>query len=247
MSKIVDRTLDFLELFAKEQRPLTLTDIARLLDIPLSSCHDVLRTLQARGYLYEVGQRAGFYPTLRLRDIADDVAANDPILIRAEEQLRQLRDELGESVSLAKATGGRMTYLLVLGSAAPLRFQLVVGTEVRSYYATSAGKAFLASLPPDELSAYFDKTRLLPLTSHTKTDADELTNEIRASEEKGWFVNVEESVEGVVTVSARFSWNGAVYVATASGPISRMRERIETVGAQISEVCHKLGAGMSGV
>ena len=46
MSKIVDRTLDFLELFAKEKRPLSLSDISRLLSIPVSSCHDVLQALQ---------------------------------------------------------------------------------------------------------------------------------------------------------------------------------------------------------
>ena len=63
MSKIVDRTLDFLELFAKERRPLSLSDIARLLRIPISSCHDVIQAMQSRGYLYEIAPRAGYYPT----------------------------------------------------------------------------------------------------------------------------------------------------------------------------------------
>ncbi len=67
MSKIVDRTLDLLELFAEEKRPLSLSDIARLLKIPISSCHDVLQAMQARGYLYELAPRAGYYPTLRLQ------------------------------------------------------------------------------------------------------------------------------------------------------------------------------------
>ena len=34
MSKIVERTLDFIELFATERRPLPLSDISRLLGIP---------------------------------------------------------------------------------------------------------------------------------------------------------------------------------------------------------------------
>jgi IclR family acetate operon transcriptional repressor len=37
MSKIVERTLDVFEMFAAEKRPLSLTDMARLLDIPISS------------------------------------------------------------------------------------------------------------------------------------------------------------------------------------------------------------------
>ena len=63
MSKIVDRTLDFIELFARERKPLSLSEISRSLAIPVSSCHDVLQALRARGYIYEVGPRAGFYPT----------------------------------------------------------------------------------------------------------------------------------------------------------------------------------------
>jgi len=48
MSKIVERTLDVFEMFAAEKRPLSLTDMARLLDIPISSCHDVLQALLSR-------------------------------------------------------------------------------------------------------------------------------------------------------------------------------------------------------
>ena len=46
MSKIVKRTLDFFELFAEHKRPLSLSEISKLLGIPVSSCHDVLRALE---------------------------------------------------------------------------------------------------------------------------------------------------------------------------------------------------------
>ena len=60
MSKIVDRTLDFLEIFADQKRPLSLSEISRLLHIPASSCHDVVQALQKRGYIYELGPRGGY-------------------------------------------------------------------------------------------------------------------------------------------------------------------------------------------
>ena len=84
VSKIVDRTLDFLELFAKERRPLSLSDIAHLLSIPISSCHDVVQALQSRGYLYEIAPRAGYYPTMRLQALAKEIGDNDPVLMRCE-------------------------------------------------------------------------------------------------------------------------------------------------------------------
>ena len=47
--KLVARTLDLFELFAAERRPLPLTELARLLDVPPSSCLAMARTLVSRG------------------------------------------------------------------------------------------------------------------------------------------------------------------------------------------------------
>ena len=79
MSKIVERTLDFFELFADQKRTLSLSDIARLLELPASSCHDVIQALQERGYIYELAPRAGYYPTRRLLDLAKMIVAHDPV------------------------------------------------------------------------------------------------------------------------------------------------------------------------
>src|SRR5207237_6482413 len=105
-----------------QKRPLSLSEIARLLAIPFSSCHDVLQALSARGYLYELGPRAGFYPTTRLFNLAGAIAQHDPIIARAEVVLRELRDEIDESVSLAVGGGMKLTYLLVFEPSHPLRF-----------------------------------------------------------------------------------------------------------------------------
>src|ERR1700749_554845 len=99
MSKIVERTLDFIELFARERKPLSLSEISRLLEIPVSSCHDVLQALSARGYVYEIGPRAGFYPTTLLLNLATAIAQHDPIVQRAEILLKKLRDDVYETVS----------------------------------------------------------------------------------------------------------------------------------------------------
>src|ERR1039458_7184961 len=111
MSKIVERTLDLLEVFAKVKRPLSLSEIARLLKIPVSSCYDVLRALQSRGYIYELAPRAGYYPTLRLQWLGKEIGDNDPVVTRAEQLLRSLRDTLDESVLLSKVSGLQATYL----------------------------------------------------------------------------------------------------------------------------------------
>src|ERR1700722_7715516 len=50
--KSASRTLDVLELFAREQRPLTLSELAAALDAPVSSCFNLVRALKGRGFLF---------------------------------------------------------------------------------------------------------------------------------------------------------------------------------------------------
>jgi DNA-binding IclR family transcriptional regulator len=245
MSKIVERTLDFIELFASERRPLSLSDISRLLKIPFSSCHDVLKALQARGYVYEIGPRAGFYPTVRLLELAKIISDHDPILQRAEFMLRKVRAAIDESVSLAKCGDETATYLLVLEPSHPLRFMVKVGEAVRSLHATSAGKAYLGSLKPEEFEAYLKTARLAPMTEKTIRSKTALRADIEQSRKRGYFLNQEESAEDATTVSAHFRWNGAYYVVTIAGPTSRMRPKLDQAAKLAVEACLALGGETS--
>jgi DNA-binding IclR family transcriptional regulator len=240
MSKIVGRTLDFLELFADKKRPLSLSDVARHLSLPISSCHDVLQALEERGYLYEIAPRSGYYPTLRLLDMATTIANHDPVVMRADIVLQALRDAVDESVLLSKTSGQSATYLLSFEPSHPLRFTVKVGEHVRSLYATSAGKAQLASWDDADLDAFLKSAKLVPLTPKTITSKAALLDEIEAGRERGWFANLEESQPGVITLSAPFGWSGATYIVTIAGPASRLANRLDWVAQQLCKTCEHL-------
>jgi DNA-binding IclR family transcriptional regulator len=240
VSKIVDRTLDFIELFARERKPLSLSEISRLLKIPVSSCHDVLHALVARGYAYEIGPRAGFYPTTFLLNLANAIAQHDPIVQRAEVMLRKLRDDVDESVSLAIGTATKPTYLLVFEPSHLLRFSVTVGSEVRSLHATSAGKAFLGSLPSGKFEDYLKGAKLTPLTAKSITNKTRLRADIEAGRRRGWFLNRGESVEDATTLSAFFVWNGATYIVTIAGPAARVEPKLRRAAERLLATCARL-------
>lgn len=242
MSKIVKRTLEFFELFAEHKRPLSLSEISKLLDIPVSSCHDVLQSLLELGYLYELGPRAGFYPTLKLHNLANGIAENDPIILRAEMLLRELRDEFDESVSLAKVSGATATYLIVFEPSHALRFLVRVGDRTRALHATSAGKAVLGSLDAGEREKLFRTMKLDPLTERTITSIEELRENVDQGSERGWYVNREESVPSATTVSARFTWNRTSFVVTVAGPTFRMEPKLDQVVERLLQTCRALEA-----
>jgi DNA-binding IclR family transcriptional regulator len=240
MSKIVGRTLDFLEIFADQKRPLSASEIARLLDIPASSCHDVLQALQERGYLYEISPRGGYYPTLRIYDIAKTISDYDPVVLRTDVLLRALRDKVDESVLLSKVSGLQATYLLSFEPSHPLRFLATVGENVRSLHATSAGKALLGSLGEAAFAAFLKSANLAALTPRTITSKSVLRAEIAAGNQRGWFLNREESQEGVTTLSARFVWTSQVYIITVAGPTSRVESKIEKSAELMTNICKLL-------
>ena len=202
MSKIVDRTLDFLELFAEQRRPLSLSEISKCLSLPASSCHDVIKALQGRGYVYEVSPRGGYYPTLRLHQIALAIVAADPILQRVEHHLAALRDATDEFVLLARTSGLKAFYIMALEPSHPLRFLARAGEEVRHIHATSAGKALLGHLPREKLEIFLESHALMRLTPYTATTKEELQRDIVQSRQRGWYLNQDATIEGVTTISA---------------------------------------------
>jgi DNA-binding IclR family transcriptional regulator len=241
MSKIVNRTMDLLEAFADQKKPLSLTDLVRLLGIPLSSCHDVVHALERRGYLYEVKARGGYYPTSKLYNMARAFTENDLVAIRAAPILDRLAETLNASISLAKARGTQLTYLLVSLPADPLVFSVTPGAQARNLYATSVGKALLASFSPADRKAIVDGLTLDALTPATITSKARLLKELVAGEARGWFTNREESVEDAMTVSVRLQWGGSIYVVTAAGTLKRMERQLDAVVAGLRGAVAALG------
>ena len=240
MSKIVMRTLEFFELFAEQKRPLVLSEISKLLDIPVSSCHDVLKTLLEVGYIYELEPRAGFYPTLKFWQLASRIVEHDPVILRAEFLIRELRDEFDESASLAKIGGASATYLVVFEPSQALRFAVRVGDKIRALHATSAGKAVLGSLTATEREKAYRGIRFDQLTEKTITSLERLRRDIDEGIERGWFINREESIPGVITVSSSCTWDRTKYIITMAGPTFRMEPKLDQVVVRLLEKCRAL-------
>jgi len=241
MSKIVDRTLDCFEIFAAQKQPLSLTEIAKLLGIPASSCRDVLKAMERRGYVYELSPRGRFYPTQRMYELGKVTAEYDPVLLRAEALLRSLRDMVDESVQLAKVNNHlQATYLLAFESSQPLRMITAVGNNLRSLHATSAGKALLASLDDRVLDDYLKSATMPPLTARSLKSKKELREQIEAGRTAGWFVNREESVDGVTSLASRFKWRDSLYIISMAGPTTRIEPKLTWAAQLLMDVCKRL-------
>jgi DNA-binding IclR family transcriptional regulator len=134
------------------------------------------------------------------------------------------------------------TYLMTFASSQPLRFMVEIGGQVRSLYATSAGKALLGGLDDEKLSAFLRTVKMTRLTPRTLTTKEALRADIDASNARGWFLNDGESLDGVTTLSARLAWTSSTYIVTIAAPSPRILPRLEEAAGLLTHVCKLLGS-----
>lgn len=234
--KTADRTLDLFELFAHEKCPMTLSVIAEKMAIPTSSAHGLIKTLQSRGYLYEVSRRHGYYWTKKLNRQAEAISSGIPVLSQINPHLQQLCDELAETVVLGKRQGDAITYLDVVECRQSIRFSPVVG-EVKSLHCSATGKAILGAMGLAELTQTLARMKLDKRTDKTITSATKLSAELAVHRRRGWYQVIGENIADVMSIAATVVVEDEIYVVGAGGPIQRFKPLMSRHATQLMKTC----------
>jgi DNA-binding IclR family transcriptional regulator len=226
--KTADRTLEIFEAFAEAKKPLSLSELARLIESPVSSCHGLIRSLQKSGYLYALNRR--YYPTRRLFEIGAAIAGNDPIMERLLPLLERLRDTTGETVILGQRQDQQVVYVQVLDSPQIVRYSAPVGA-VKPLASSAIGKAYLGELSDAELSSLLGTIELVRVTPSTIVDREQLIIDIQWSRKRGYFVTRGENVSDVMAIARVLRLDGETFAIAVAGPMQRM----EVKASDISE------------
>jgi IclR family transcriptional regulator, acetate operon repressor len=232
----VGRVLDIFEAFRTIQKPLSLTDLAEITGIPKSSCHAIVGTLTARGYLYSLTRPRSLYPTRRFFDIARDIHEHDPFVERAMPLLERLRDSSRETVILGKRQGDAVIYLQVIESPHSIRYSAKPG-EFKPLHSSSIGKALLGSLKEPQLRAQVDLLQKPRVTGSTITETEALVADILDSRRRGYFVTRGENVPDVWAVSAFLAVGPETLGVAIAGPRHRMENNVVEYAQLLLATC----------
>jgi len=231
------RVIEIIEIFAREGKPLSLTELARLLDAPVSSCLGLVRTLTSLGYLYETARRQGYYPTGRLLAMAQRIARSDPILEKVGPTLAALRDAVAETVVLAKlAPDGEVMYLDVLPSPHPISYVADPGAQ-RHLHSNSLGKALMSLMTEEERRKMLQGRKLERFNERTLVTVDDIERDIVRSHERGWFQNLGESMADVGAIAWPLQISGGEYAVSIAGPLYRIESRLNELAQQLRMAC----------
>ncbi len=225
------RPFDVLAAFRKAGRPLSLSEISQMTDIPLSTCHSVIRALEQYGLLYFLSNRES-YPTRWLWDTALEINANDPIATRCLPALTALRDATNETIILGTRQGDRVLYLLVVESGQTIRYSSRAG-DFKPLHSSAIGKVMLMSMPEAARAEWLSKHPLAQATPDTIVDVQRLHADLRESAQRGYTVTRGENVADVMAVAAPLVCGPMTLGVAVAGPLNRMHQNEKEVARQL--------------
>lgn len=238
--KSVGRTLDIFEAFANELRPLRLSEIAEQLDAPVSSCFQLLKTLERRGYIYALKLKS-YYPTKQLLQRAQAIAAHDPLVSLLGPALEALRDEAGETVVLGQRSQDQVIMLEVVESPHAIRFTGHPGA-IRELHCSALGKALLGVMSAEEREACLPADPLPAHTTSTLTTRAALEVELTISRARGWYEVRGESVLELHAIAVPLHVGGNQVALCLAGPGTRFEPQREAHAKALMRAADRIKA-----
>jgi IclR family transcriptional regulator, blcABC operon repressor len=172
------------------------SELARRLGLPKSSIANICNALADMGLVRRVG--TGFALGRRLAELGGAYLASVDLVQEFYDAAQLLPTGSEETIQLAVLDGLEMTYLARHDGRQPVRLTSQIGRRLPATV-TATGKAALASLPEDDLRARLaDVTSLPVLTANSIGTVESLREELTAVRHRGYAMDDEETVEGVV-------------------------------------------------
>jgi IclR family acetate operon transcriptional repressor len=234
----VDRALRILEILAEAQGELALNEVSGRAGLNASTCHHLLVTLIARGYVGQTPRTRNYFLGSKVTQLSESRLRQFDLVDLAGQELSRLNDITLESVHLAVLQGNSLATLARFESRLPIRVGSDEVGKSNAAHATATGKAILAWLPENEIARVIAQTGLKRFTDKTITTIAELMEDLRHVRRKGYAVDDQEFQPGVMCIGAAIRDHaGAVRGSiSCSMPIMRAEgEHLEKVKAAVRD------------
>ncbi|MFC2583405.1 MAG: IclR family transcriptional regulator, partial [Lachnoanaerobaculum saburreum] len=195
INRTTERSVQILKLVSEVNDGLDMDEICERLNIPRTSCYDILVTLVHMGMLevntlakksYKIGlnaYRIGMSYTNN-RNISEIIAP----------ALKELSKELQKTCFFGVMEGNKIVYISKCEPENPIITTATIGTK-NPVYNTSLGKAILSTMSEDKIRSIAKEIDFKPVTRFTLTDADALVKNIEISKARGFALDERELEE----------------------------------------------------
>lgn len=215
------RGLRVLEVIAKNEKPMTVSEVGRAIGVSRSSAFRLIYTLNDMGFVASPDDNRTFSLGARVLSLGFSFLASQDIIEIARPEMARLRDETGISSHLAILEKDEVLFLECVQSKSGYISNVNVGTR-RPAYASPLGWLMLSNYPVRELVNKFKDAELTKLTELTPATVNEIVDCVSKAGAAGYVVSKGIVAKGGYSISAPiFDDTGCIAAAIdISGPTS---------------------------
>ncbi|MED4205396.1 IclR family transcriptional regulator [Neobacillus mesonae] len=230
MNQSVIKALGLLDLFSKEQKELTLSEIAEKSGMTKPTVFRLLTSLEVCGFLTKIknnNQDVRYRLGLKLLELGNLVAEALELRAVALPLMKKLCADIDEVVHLAILDQDKAVYIEKVETNQAVRLYTRIGKR-SELYVGSGPKLLLSYLPRAERLELIKNMTFKKLTEHTIDNASVLEEEIRQIREQGYAVSYGEQDDGTIGISYPiYDYKNEVVAAlNVSGPETRIKEKL---------------------
>lgn len=213
------RGLRILEILGAAREPLSLSEIAREMDLSRSSAFRLVYTLRQMGFIREAEQKNSYTLGARVLNLGFAYLNQQPITSIARPHLAALRDTTGVSAHLSVLEGRDVLYLGSHQARTGFVSNMVTGTRIEAY-ASAIGWCLLSGLDDAQLREFCTDLDMVPFTEHTPRSCKELRARIEDVRRLGYVISrgFREPGGSSVAVPVRDNSGKVVACVNISGP-----------------------------
>jgi IclR family pca regulon transcriptional regulator len=211
----LDRGLRVFELFGADQRPMTLSDLAKAAGLPRATARRILFTLERAGFVVSDGKL--FQLTPRVLKLAASYLSSNQVVSVLQPVLDRVSSAAQEISSLAILDGNDVVFIARASPARVFSAGIDLGYRLPAF-CTSVGRAMLGKFSNSELALLLDAMDLTAMTPFTVTDKDLLLATIMTDREKGYSLVDREAEPGFRSISVPIRrYDGVIIAAINMG------------------------------
>jgi len=207
----------------REEGTVRIDDVSTALDIPTSTAHSHLKTLESVGYV--VQSNDGYRLSSRfLRDgVTERQRRNVYRATRSE--IDALAETTGEVANLGVEENGQRVILYQAEGTEAVYDNAPIGEHTEMHW-TALGKAILAHLPTDYVDEVVSVYGLPEATDNTITSRDGLDSELAQIRDRSYALEDEERRHGIRSLASPVIVDDDVVGSVSvSGPKERLDDR----------------------
>lgn len=195
----LEKGLNVIAVFDGDHQQMTLTEVAKKVDLTRANARRILLTLQYLGYV-KCADGKLFSLTAKVLCLGYSFLSSLSFRELAQPYMQALATEINESCSMSVLEGKDIVYIARVQTKRIMTISLGIGTRL-PIHATSMGRVLMSGLAEKDLKKVMDKLELDGFTAHTITKKRELKKRIMLVKDRGWALADQELEIGVRSIA----------------------------------------------